>query len=109
MTRQGHGRALNSMNNGRDDKGRFVSGNPGGPGRPRRQVEQEYHDVMINAVSPEDWHSIIQTAVVQALDGSHEARRFLADYILGKPLQRTELTGAEGGPVQHMDLSGLTD
>lgn len=85
-------------------------GAPKSPGRPKRDVEQAYYDITIGKVPPEDWQAIVEKAVTQAKAGDHEARKWLGDYVLGKPTQRTELTGADGGPVESkIDLSGLTD
>jgi hypothetical protein len=34
----------------------------------------------------------------------------LSEHLMGKPTQRHEMTGEEGGPiVAHFDLNGLTD
>jgi hypothetical protein len=94
----------------RDEKGRFVKGHPGGPGRPKREVEQEFFDATVAVVSPEDWSAIVKKAVEQAKEGNGYARSWLSDYLMGKPTQRTELTGADGGPIEsNVDLSGLTN
>jgi hypothetical protein len=83
----------------RNDKGQFVKGGPGGPGRPKKQVEQEYFDLTVGGVSPDDWQAIVKRAVKQAKEGNGYARSWLSDYLMGKPTQKTEITGADGGPL----------
>jgi len=83
----------------RDGNGRFVKGDSGGPGRPPRAKEEQYYEIMRSACSFAEWRKIIKKAVEQAKRGNHPARKFLADYLLGPPLQRHELSGPDGGPV----------
>lgn len=84
----------------RNEKGRFVKGNHGGPGRPRREVEEEYRNVFTRIVTIKDWEDIISRAVRDAKRGDTSARKFLADYIIGPPIERKELTGLDGGPLE---------
>ena len=84
----------------RDASGKFVKGNPGGPGRKKREVETDYLIALVKAVSMEDWEAIVHKAVVQARHGDAVARKWLADYIIGAPVQRQEVTGADGGRVE---------
>jgi len=83
----------------RDEHGRFVPGNGGGPGRPSKSRETRYLDVLLNTVSFEDWKEIVSKANEQAKRGDAVARKWLSDYLIGAPVQRTEVTGAEGGPL----------
>ncbi len=69
----------------RDANGRFVKGGPGGPGRPKREVEEAYYHVTTGAVSEHDWKQVVERAVKDAKAGNGEARRWLAEYIMGKP------------------------
>jgi hypothetical protein len=74
----------------RDANGRFVKGNGGGPGRPKKEREQRYLEITLSACSFSDWRKIIKRAVADALDGDHQARSFLANYLVGPPPQRHE-------------------
>ena len=85
----------------RDENGRFVKGEyKGGPGRPKKEREQRFYEITLAAVTFEDWKEIVAKAVWQAKKGDPTARKFLADYLIGPPVQRSELTGADGGAVK---------
>jgi hypothetical protein len=57
-------------------------------------------EITQSAVTFKDWREIVQKAVAQAKRGNPQARKFLADYLLGPPPQRHEHTGADGGPLE---------
>ena len=84
----------------RDAKGRFTSGNGGGPGRPKKYRETRYYEIMMTTCSYADWETIIMKAVTQAKRGDKDARKWLADRLMGTPLQRREVTGADGDSLQ---------
>lgn len=75
----------------RDAQGRFAKGNRGGPGRPPRKTEERYLRAMTRAVLLKDWRAIVKRAVAQARTGDKDARRWLSDYLLGRPVQRAEI------------------
>ena len=87
----------------RDSNGRFVKGNQAakgnGGGRPPKRREERYLEITMSACTFKDWREIVKKAVTQAKDGDSSARKWLSDYLLGPPVQRTELTGADGGAV----------
>lgn len=64
--------------NGRDKNGRFAAGNPGGPGRPRREVERAYVDATTAAVPIDAWTAIVTKAVADAKAGDGVARAWLS-------------------------------
>jgi hypothetical protein len=74
-----------TANNGRDKRGRFAAGNPGGPGRPRRETEAAYVESLAEACTPAKWKQICERAVEDAAAGDHRARTWLAAYLLGPP------------------------
>ena len=89
----------------RDDKGRFPKGVSGNPtGRKKRQVEDDFMQLLKGAVTREDWIEICIKAVRQARSGDAVARKWLADYLIGSPVQRMEHSGAEGGPIQYVEV-----
>lgn len=90
----------------RNSKGQFVAGNGaakgnrGGPGRPKRSTEERYLSALSRRVTMKDWRVIVDTAVARAKAGDTKARQWLSDYLLGKPVQRQEITGADGGALR---------
>lgn len=74
----------------RDGMGRFTNGNPGGPGRPRRKVEEEYLASMETIVDVEAWQQIVKRATIDAIAGDAKARSWLSGYLMGMPISRTE-------------------
>ncbi len=75
----------------RDGNGRFVKGVSGNPkGRSPKEREDRYYEIALTAVSYEKWEKIIKKAADQAERGDGVARKFLADYLIGPPVQRSE-------------------
>jgi hypothetical protein len=81
----------------RDANGRFIKGETGNPnGRPRKRTEEQYLHATINNVTLIDWAEIVNRAVHDAKLGDTAARKFLAEYLLGKPEQVLKHDGAGG-------------
>jgi len=91
----------------RDENGKFIKGNGGGPGRPNKQREGRYYDVLITTVTFERWKKIVLKAAEQAERGDQAARKWLADYLIGAPVQRTEVSGKDGGAITVQVISGV--
>jgi hypothetical protein len=84
----------------RDKSGKFVKGHENvSPGRPKREREEIYYRILMTACSADDWALIIDKAVKQAKAGDATARKWLADYLIGPPVERKEITGADGNAV----------
>jgi hypothetical protein len=80
----------------RDDHGRYLPGHPGGPGRPRRAVEQDYLATLADAVPLELWRKIAARAAEDAAAGDPRARRWLSEHLLGRePAPLTTLAATE--------------
>lgn len=94
------------MNDGnRDEKGQFVKGHAGGPGRPRRVVEATYMRALRDAMSPEDFGRVVAKALEQALQGDSTARAWLGRYALGADppsLLRLAAVEAAGEGEEHL-------
>ena len=80
----------------RGPDGKFIKGNGGGPGRPTKEREERYHEIMLNTVTFKDWTEIVQKAAAQAKKGDAVARKWLSDYLVGPPIQKQEITGKDG-------------
>jgi hypothetical protein len=69
----------------------FKKGQSGNPkGRKPREVERDYLARLRACVTPDDWVKIIDRTVTDAKRGDTAARKFLADYLIGAPVQPTE-------------------
>lgn len=79
--------------------GKFVPGNKASPGRKPKERELRYYDILMSAVTFEDWEAIVKKAAEQAKRGDQAARKWLADYLVGAPVQRQEISGKDGGPL----------
>jgi hypothetical protein len=78
------------------NSGKFVKGNKASPGRPPKEREGRYYDILMTTVTFEVWGKIVQKAADQAVKGDQAARKWLADYLVGPPVERKELTGKDG-------------
>ena len=59
------------------------SGNP--KGRPSKEVEREYLDIMITACTPERWANIVERAIHDAEKGDKFARDWVSAHLIGEP------------------------
>jgi len=85
----------------RDAQGRFVKGHENvSPGRPKRDIEEAYLHAIKEAMPTKRWLECLQVYAARAEAGDRYALRFFADYLLGRPVERRELTGLGGQPLQ---------
>lgn len=94
--------------NGQFGKGNKVSvGNKGG-GRSSRPKEEQYLSILLKTCTPEDWEKIVLSAVTHAKAGDSRARDWLSNYILGKAVERHEITGSV--EIDHsVDANAITE
>lgn len=92
----------------RDEKGRFVKGHEKTGGRKPRAIEQSYLDATLGEVSLDDWREIVKKAKEQARRGDANARKWLSDYLIGPPVQRTDITSGDE-PIQVIGIGINTD
>ncbi len=83
------------MTTDRQRNGTFAKGNPGGPGRPPRPIEQQYLSVLSAKVTLDDWAQIVEQAVTDAKAGNSQARVFLARHLLGDAGNLLQLAARE--------------
>ena len=75
----------------------WVKGQSGNPnGRPKKKREERYLEITLNTVTFADWKEIIKKAAEQARRGDKDARKFLAEYLLGKPEDNVTLNTVIG-------------
>ena len=70
---------------GRDAKGRFTAGNPGGPGNPFARQIAQLRSSLIRNFSQTDMDLIAQTLKIKAVSGDLAAAKLVFLYVLGKP------------------------
>ena len=78
-------------NNGRDNQGRFIVGNKGGPGNPHAKQVALLRGALLSAVTPEDLHDVIRVLIEKALSGNVSAIKELLDRLYGKPKVAVEM------------------
>lgn len=78
----------------------FTKGNPGGPGRPKRTVEEKYLKAFSDAFKPADIKEIVAALKKSAVRGDVRAAQLLFSYGLGTPIQRNEISGAGGESIR---------
>lgn len=81
----------------RGPDGKFIPGSKGGPGRKKLEVSESVTALIDSVVSVEDWEVIIGKLRDLAKRGNIAAIGALMDRRWGKPPQRSEITGADGG------------
>lgn len=73
------------LGDGRDDRGRFVKGNPGGPGNPLGARVAKLRGALLEAVTPEDVRAVARALVEAAKGGNVQAAREVLQRVLGAP------------------------
>lgn len=96
----------------RDAKGHFLKGNPGGPGRRLARNEEHRLAILQQEVDDATWRAICRAAIYDATKGNdgitrEKGRRWISDYILGKPAQTVTIKTAPPDPFEEFD--GFTD
>lgn len=51
-----------------------------------RRTEGDYMGVLLEAVTLDDWRAVVNNAKTRARDGDAQARAWLAQYLMGKPV-----------------------
>lgn len=92
---------------GRDESGRFVRGNAGGPGNPHAGAVAKLRAIMLDEVSEQDMRRAVRALISVAHTGDVPALRELFDRLLGKAKQTVEHEGEvkTGG----LDFEQMTD
>src|SRR5438552_860724 len=70
---------------GRDSRGRFTKGNPGGPGNPFARQTARMRQVMLDEVSEDDLRDIVRTVKQCAREGDMAAAKMVFAYCIGQP------------------------
>ena len=73
--------------NGRDTKGRFIIGNPGGTGNPHARKVGQLRSAMLRAMTQADMRAIVAKLVELAKGGNVQAAKELIDRCIGRPVE----------------------
>ena len=77
----------------------FIKGQSGNPGGKPSEVRQELNALLDRVFTTAKRKKVIEKLIEDAEGGSHEARVLLLAYTYGKPVERREITGADGVPI----------
>ncbi len=83
----------------RREHGYFGRGNKAAAGNGNARRMQEYRRMFLDAIHPETIPTLARRLQAEALQGDKDAMKLLFDYVMGKPSQAVELTGADGSPL----------
>ena len=80
--------STHSTQSGRDNRGRFATGNGFGE---RRRRTADYRAAFEQAVGPAELSAVVQAMIDRAKRGNVSAARLILEHCLGKPMVRIEL------------------
>jgi hypothetical protein len=85
-----------SEREGRDAAGRFVVGNPGGPGNPYARRVGELKKLLLETVVLQDLAEILAAMIKKAKEGNVQAAKLVLQYVLGKPAASADPDRVDG-------------
>ncbi|MDZ4685022.1 MAG: hypothetical protein SH850_08020 [Planctomycetaceae bacterium] len=74
-----------NSSNGRDDSGKFLPGNAGGPGNPHAGRVSKLRAALLNAITEDDITAVAKAIVESAKLGDVAAAKLLFERCLGRP------------------------
>ena len=98
----------NRGNGHRDTRGRFIAGNPGGPGNPLAARVGRLRAALLEAVTPEDIQSVVRRLVEEAREGDVAAARLVLERVLGHPQAMDLMERIEGLESVLARVEGVT-
>lgn len=85
------------VGNGRDAKGRFAAGNPGGPGNPFARRVAALRKAFLEVVGEEDIKEVVQALLRRAKEGDVAAIKVMLAYAIGKPAEAVDPDEVDAG------------
>lgn len=83
------------------------SGNPGG--RPKKKLVDQALTELLEAKDSEEAIAIAVKLIQMARGGDSQSAKLIAERTEGKPLQKVEHSGADGGPIEASLLVKFVD
>ena len=101
--------STNGSNGERDARGRFATGNSGGPGNPHAKKVAHLRTLILEAVTEDDLRVIVEGLVQRAREGDLAAAREILNRLVGSPADATDRRETEARRAavveQQLDLS----
>ena len=91
---EGNGTLEKPAQEGRDSKGRFCKGNPGGPGNPFARQVAQLRQVFVDRVDEDKLEALVDMLLEKALAGDVAATKLVLAYTLGRPAVTSLVIGA---------------
>jgi hypothetical protein len=91
----------NSAPTGRDPRGRFAKGNPGGPGNPFARRVAALRSALLDSISADDLAAIVRALITKARAGDVAAAKLVFAYVLGKPVATVDPDRLDVDEWQH--------
>jgi hypothetical protein len=95
-------------NGHREASGRFLKGNPGGPGNPYVKQVAALKASLYEALTPADIRAVMAKMRDEALAGSVAAARLLLEYSIGRPLPGTTASVLDAQLAERLNYGALT-
>ena len=89
---------------GRNGNGTFAKGNPGGPGRPTKAVEELGREAIREALTVEDLKAVWAVVKSKAIEGDLAAAKLIFEYTTPKPTQKSDITLSQKIPLEEYIL-----
>lgn len=70
-----------------------------GAGRKPKEYEADLAEILKRSFLPEDREAVFKRLIADSKSGDHRATQILLAYAYGKPTERVEISGRDGGPV----------
>ena len=81
----------------------FEKGNPGGPGRPPKPVEDAKHSVLLDLFNEQEERAVVKAQIREAKKGNTTAATWLWDRKYGKVKEQVEQSGGLTIRVVYVD------
>lgn len=88
--------------NGRNGRGQFAKGNPGGPGNPLARRTAQLRSALLRYVKPKHMRAVVKALYEQAIGGDLAAIREFLDRTIGRAVPMTEATDPAVNPREAM-------
>jgi hypothetical protein len=95
-------KAPSANGSNRDERGRFVQGNEGGPGNPFTRRVAALRTALLQQITEEDIQEVARRLLAQAKEGDLAAIKLLLQYAIGKPLETVN-----PDRLDHEELEGF--